>query len=44
MKTTKSLLSTAIIAATMSFAGSASALTVSYTQNSGFLFNALTPT
>ncbi|MHB1428573.1 MAG: PEP-CTERM sorting domain-containing protein [Rhodocyclaceae bacterium] len=44
MKTTKSLLSTAIIAATMTFAGSASALTVSYTQNSGFLFNALTPT
>lgn len=44
MKTTKSLLSTAIVAATMSFAGSASALTVSYTQNSGFLFNALTPT
>lgn len=44
MKTTKSLLSTAIIAATMSFAGSASALTVSYTQNSGFLFNSLTPT
>lgn len=44
MKATKSLLSTAIIAATMSFAGNASALTVSYTQNSGFLFNASTPT
>lgn len=44
MKTTKSLLSTAIIAATLSFAGSASAVTVSYTQKSAFLFNALTPT
>lgn len=41
---TKSLLSTAIIAATLSFAGNASALTVAYSQNTGFLFNSLTPT
>lgn len=41
MKTTKSILATAIAATTMAFAGSASA--VSYQQQSGFLFNSLTP-
>lgn len=44
MKTAKTLLSTAVIAATLSMAGQASALTLDYEQNSGFLFNALTPT
>lgn len=41
----KSILAAAVLAATMGgFASSASAVTVGYTQNSGFVFNAVTPT
>jgi hypothetical protein len=41
----KSILAAAILAATMGgFASSASAVSVGYTQNSGFLFSNLTPT
>lgn len=38
MKTAKTILSTAVLAATLSMAGHASALTVGFTQTSGFLF------
>jgi hypothetical protein len=41
----KSILAAAILAATMGgFASSASAVTVTWSQNSGFVFNSLTPT
>ncbi|MBL8416679.1 MAG: THxN family PEP-CTERM protein [Dechloromonas sp.] len=40
----KSIITAAILAATAGFASSASAITLSYSQNSGFAFNTVTPT
>lgn len=43
MKSNRTVMSAAILAAFVSFAGSASAVTLNYTQTTGFLFNNTTP-